>query len=76
MPALLLTHAATTLEGLQAKAAAILAINAAADYCDLRDDALDLVLSLAHDAAGSTFRPPSAEAVHSAPPLRPVPLAA
>ena len=51
VPALLLTHAATTLKGLQAKAAAILAINAAADFCDLRDNSLDLALSLIRDAA-------------------------
>ena len=64
-PALLLTHAATTLKGLQAKAAAILAINAAADFCDLRDDSLDLALSLIRDAA----------TLHATP-LRPVAVAA
>ena len=73
VPALLLTHPATTLEGLQAKSAAILAINAAADYCDLRDDGLDLALSLARDAAGIAFCPVGAEAAQSITPLRPVP---
>ena len=76
VPALLLTHPAITLEGLQAKAAAILAINAAADYCDLRDDSLDLLLLLARDVAGLVFRPVGAEAAQSTTPSRPVPLPA
>ena len=52
VPALLLTHPATTPEGVRAKAAAILALDHAADYCDLRDDSFQLSLSLITDAAG------------------------
>ena len=63
VPALLLTLAATTLEGLRAKAAAILAMDEAAGYLmDCRDDSLDLSLSLIRDVAGPAFRSPGQRA--------------
>ena len=56
--ALLLSHPATTLEGLRAEATAILAMDEAAGYLmDCGDDSLDLSLSLLRDAAGPAFRP-------------------
>ena len=70
VPALLMTQRATTREGLAAKAAAILALDAAASYCDLWDDSMDLCMSLVRDAAGSAFGPLGAEAAQSATPLR------
>ena len=72
VPGLLLTHSATTLEGLQAKAAALLALDAAASYCDLRDDSYELTLSLLRDAAGAAVQPLGADATL----LRLAPLAA
>ena len=72
VPGMLLTHPAATLEGLQAKAAALLALDAAASYCDLRDDSYELTLSLLRDAAGAAFRPLGTDATS----LRLVPLAA
>ncbi len=74
VPALLMTLKATTREGLAAKAAAILALDAATSYCDLRDDSLELCMSLVRDAAGSAFRPLGAEAAQPALQLRqPIP---
>ena len=61
VPAMLLTSPATTREGLAAKAAAVLALDAAATYCDLRDDSLDLCMSVIRDAAGSAVRPLGAQ---------------
>ena len=57
LPAKLLTFRATTPEGLQAKAAAILALDDAAGYqSDYRNDAIELWLSLGIDAAGPARR--------------------
>ena len=57
LPAKLLTLQATTPEGLQAKAAAILALDDAAGYqFDYRNDAIELWQSLGIDAAGSARR--------------------
>ena len=72
LPARLLTLPATTPDGLQAKAAAILAMDDAATYCDLRDDSYALCLSLVRDAAGLDHRPPGDSAARAATPLRPV----
>ncbi len=67
VPALLLTHPAITLEGLRAKAAAILALDEAAGYLmDCRDDSLDLSLSVIRDAAGPPFRSPGKQASSTA----------
>ena len=53
-PAKLLTLRATTPEGIQAKAAAIVAMDEASSYCDGRDDSYALCLSLLRDAASIT----------------------
>ena len=58
VPAKLLTLRATTLEGMQAKAAAILAMSDAGDYSlEIRDDSFELQLSLIEDVAGLARRP-------------------
>ncbi len=63
VPALLLNLPARTPQGLQAKAAAVLALNEAGSYCrDLRDDSCQLELSLIRDAAGVAHRPLGDEA--------------
>jgi hypothetical protein len=58
LPALLLTLPATTPEGLQAKAAAVLAISDADMFTgDCRLDEIELLRSVVRDAAGPTYRP-------------------
>jgi hypothetical protein len=58
LPALLLTLPATTTEELRAKAAAVLAISDVSDYTgDCRTDEMELLRSVARDAAGPAFRP-------------------
>ncbi len=58
MPAKLLSLHATTPEGLQAKAAAILAINQASAYTGCcRDDEIELLNSVVREAAASAYRP-------------------
>jgi hypothetical protein len=54
LPAQLTTLRATTWAGLQAKAAAILALDNAANYCDGRADHAELSRSLIEDVAGHT----------------------
>ena len=62
VPAKLLTLRATTPEGMQAKAAAILAMDDAGDYThDIRDDSFELMLSLIEDVAGLARRPLGAD---------------
>jgi hypothetical protein len=56
-PAQLLTLRATTPEGIQTKAAAIIAMDEAATYCDGRDDSYQLCLSLLRNAATSAYQP-------------------
>lgn len=51
VPAELLRLYATTPDGLRAKAAAVLALEDAAAYCDARDDSWDLHMSVVRDAA-------------------------
>lgn len=57
LPARLHDLPATTPEGRAAKAAAILALDDAAAYCDSRDDICQLYMALAHDVAGGAYRP-------------------
>jgi hypothetical protein len=58
LPALLLTLPATTPEGLQAKAAAVLAISDANTFTgDCRMDEIELLRSVVRDAAGTSRRP-------------------
>ncbi|MGI4796951.1 MAG: hypothetical protein ACRYG8_23445 [Janthinobacterium lividum] len=57
LPARLHDLPATTPEGRAAKAAAILALDEAAAYCDSRDDICQLYMALAHDVAGGAYRP-------------------
>ena len=69
-PGCLLDLPATTPAGLQAKAAAVLAIDEAASYLtDCRNDSAELWQSVIRDAAGPAHRPLGADAA----PLRPVP---
>jgi hypothetical protein len=56
-PAQPLTLRATTPEGIRAKAAAIIAMDEAATYCDGCDDSYVLCLSLLRDAAASAYQP-------------------
>lgn len=51
-PGRLLRIRAATTEGQAAKAVAILALDDAAGYCDLRDDSIELMHSLLRDVAG------------------------
>ncbi|MGI4797620.1 MAG: hypothetical protein ACRYG8_26960 [Janthinobacterium lividum] len=51
-PGQLLRLPATTPEGQAAKAAAILALDEVAGYCDLRDDSIEMMHSLLRDVAG------------------------
>ena len=70
LPGRLVDQPATTPAGLQAKAAAVLAIDEAASYLtDCRNDSAELWASVIRDAAGSAHRPLGADAI----PLRPVP---
>ena len=74
MPGRLLDLPATTAAGLQAKAAAVLAIDEAASYLtDCRNDSAELWQSVIRDAASSAHRPLGANAAASSTPLRPVP---
>lgn len=57
LPARLHDLPATTLEGRAAKAAAILALDDAAAYCDSRDDICQLYASILRDVAGVAYRP-------------------
>jgi len=63
LPALLLTLPATTAEGLQAKAAAVLAISDAGSYTgDSRLDEIDLLRSVVRDATGGRHQELTGEA--------------
>ncbi len=57
LPSQLLSHRATTPEGRQAKAVAVLAMEEAGLYCDSRDDSVDLMLDVLCEAAGSARLP-------------------
>ena len=57
LPRRLLELRASTPEGLAAKAAAILALEDAGCWCELRDDSFDFTRSLLKDAAGALHRP-------------------
>jgi len=57
LPARLHDLPATTPEGREAKAAAILALDDAAGYCDSRDDICQLYMAMARDVAGAAYRP-------------------
>jgi hypothetical protein len=60
LPALLLTLPARTPEGLQAKAAAVLAISDATAFTgDCREDEIELLRSVVLDAAGEGYRDPT-----------------
>ncbi len=68
IPGRLVDLPATTSEGLRAKAAAVLALDEAANYLtDCRNDSAELWQSVIRDAAGSAHRPLGADAT----PLRP-----
>jgi len=63
LPALLLTLPATTAEGLQAKAAAVLAISDAGSYTgDSRLDEIELLRSVVRDATGDRYQELTGEA--------------
>ena len=64
LPAKLLAMPATTPEGVRAKAAAVLAIEDAAAYCDDRDDGRELILSVLRDLVGTAYRSPGAPKPH------------
>ncbi|MGI4945582.1 MAG: hypothetical protein ACRYHQ_34305 [Janthinobacterium lividum] len=57
LPARLHDLLATTPEGRAAKAAAILALDEAAAYCDCRDDICQLYATMLRDVAGAAYRP-------------------
>jgi hypothetical protein len=69
LPRQLYYHRATTPDGLRAKAAAILALDDAANWCDVRGDTFDLMRSLICDAAGDGYQPLGGTAVLTAAPL-------
>ena len=66
LPAQLVDLPATTPAGLQAKAAAVLALDEATGYLsDCRNDSAELWASVVRDAAGNAYRPLGADATPS-----------
>jgi hypothetical protein len=69
LPGRLRTLRAITPEGLKAKARAVMALDNAASYCDCRNDAAQIWVSVIADAAGHDWQRVGEEA---SPPLRQV----
>jgi hypothetical protein len=67
LPGRLRTLRAITPEGLKAKARAVMALDNAASYCDCRNDAAQIWVSVIADAAGHDWQRVGEEA---SPPLR------